>query len=230
MTKIIHDNNILCGTQAINCIQKIANGLRLSFSPYKALVISPLLEKFKEKKSTVVSACRDALEAVFYSATIPDILADVVTFYGNKNPQIRYESIRWLCNCLRITKKQFSKPEVKAILDMFLKAVDDSLPEIRECGAEGLAIMMKIIGEKAMSGALEKLDSIKTAKVMEFFGNSKVALAGPGSSKVSVKKSDKENNPPVIAKSVVRSASVKSVKPLSKPPSSKPLVKVVFLF
>lgn len=59
------DINIVCAGVAINCIEKVARGIQSGFSQFKSQVISLLLEKFKERKQTVVVALRDALDAVF---------------------------------------------------------------------------------------------------------------------------------------------------------------------
>jgi hypothetical protein len=50
-----------------NSIEKLAIGLKSSFSQYKSTVIPALLEKMKEKKSNVLEALRNALDSVFGS-------------------------------------------------------------------------------------------------------------------------------------------------------------------
>lgn len=59
------DANIACVISAANCIEALAKGLRESFGKHKAVVISPLLEKLKEKKQNVVDALAAALDATF---------------------------------------------------------------------------------------------------------------------------------------------------------------------
>lgn len=50
---------------AAKCIGQLATGLRKKFTQYSTMIISPLLEKFKEKKTNVVTALREAVDAVF---------------------------------------------------------------------------------------------------------------------------------------------------------------------
>lgn len=59
------DTNILVVTLSAKCIAGLATGLKKKFSPYAVSCISTILEKFKEKKSTVVAAMKAAIDAAF---------------------------------------------------------------------------------------------------------------------------------------------------------------------
>lgn len=50
---------------AAKCIGLLATGLRKKFTQYSSMITSPILEKFKEKKTNVVAALREAIDAVF---------------------------------------------------------------------------------------------------------------------------------------------------------------------
>lgn len=50
---------------AAKCIGQLATGLRKKFTQYSSMILTPLLEKFKEKKTNVVTALREAVDAVF---------------------------------------------------------------------------------------------------------------------------------------------------------------------
>lgn len=52
-------------TLAAKCVGHLATGLRKKFSTYAPMIAPAILEKFKEKKATVVAALRDAIDAVF---------------------------------------------------------------------------------------------------------------------------------------------------------------------
>jgi len=51
------------------CLAGLANGLKKRFQPYASACIPALLEKFREKKANVVTAIRDAIDAVFLSVS-----------------------------------------------------------------------------------------------------------------------------------------------------------------
>ncbi|KNE64951.1 hypothetical protein AMAG_10616 [Allomyces macrogynus ATCC 38327] len=89
LAKRINDANIVCATIVIQVLDALARGLRKDFAPYRSMVTSPLLEKFKEKKTNVVEAIRSTLDAVFASTSIQAMLQNVHSLTGKKNPQAR---------------------------------------------------------------------------------------------------------------------------------------------
>lgn len=64
------DANVVCVAVAANCIEALALGLRTDFAKYKSIVTSPLLERLKEKKPSVLDALSSALDATFLSVRI----------------------------------------------------------------------------------------------------------------------------------------------------------------
>lgn len=66
---ISKDSNVVVVTVAGKCLAGLANGLKKRFSPYASACIPALLEKFREKKATVVAAIREAIDGVFASVS-----------------------------------------------------------------------------------------------------------------------------------------------------------------
>ncbi|CAG8507139.1 14043_t:CDS:10, partial [Dentiscutata heterogama] len=176
LTKRISDSNILVVTLAANVIEALASGLREAFGKYKPTVTGPLIEKLKERKQNVVDALASALDAIFNSVTISDVTEDIVAAGKHKNPQVKSESMKWLVRCLRNTKVAPNKGEIKALIEMMVKASEDSFEPVRVSAAEGLGTMMKVIGEKAMNPFIEGLDDIKKGKIKEFFEKAEVKV------------------------------------------------------
>lgn len=52
------------------CLTGLANGLKKKFSPYALACIPTILEKFKEKKQNVVTAMREAIDAIYPSVSL----------------------------------------------------------------------------------------------------------------------------------------------------------------
>lgn len=52
------------------CMTGLANGLKKKFSPYALACIPTILEKFKEKKQNVVTAMREAIDAIYPSVSV----------------------------------------------------------------------------------------------------------------------------------------------------------------
>ena len=169
--KKCQDANILVVIQSVQCIECLAKGLRQAFSPYRGLVVSNLLERLKEKKPNVLEALRNALDAVFMSSDIHAFVEDYLTTMQHKNPQVKQEGIQWFVRCTKMTKKPFQKADIKQLAETLLKTIDDGDASVRDASAEALGMMCKLMGERAMTSFLEKLESIKKSKVMEFAGS-----------------------------------------------------------
>ena len=64
------DSNVVVVAQATQCLTGLANGLKKKFHPYAASCIPVFLEKFKEKKQNVVTALREAVDAVSQTVSL----------------------------------------------------------------------------------------------------------------------------------------------------------------
>ena len=169
LAKCMKDANIAVVTVAANCVEALAKGLRRSFSRYRGRIMSPMLERLKEKKQAVADAIGAALDAVFASAGLSDCLEEILEFLKHKNPQVKAETIRFLVRCLKTTRDAPSKPETKSIADAATKLLTESTEVTRSGGAEILGTLMKIMGERAMNPYLEGLDDIRKTKIKEYF-------------------------------------------------------------
>ncbi|KAI8822123.1 armadillo-type protein, partial [Fimicolochytrium jonesii] len=207
--KRINDANLLVVTASANCIAAIAGGLRTTFTQYKSLVVTPVIEKFKEKKQTVVDALRSAVDAVYLAAGINSIAEDIVGGVGHKNPQVRTESLKWATRSLKDTRQVPGKPEIKILSEALAKALDDSDAGVRESAAEAFGTFMKVVTERVLASTTEKIDHLKLSKVKEYFDKAEIRAKAA---------------PPPAAKKVAakRPASAPAVKPLKPAPPGQP--------
>ena len=174
LAKCMKDANVAVVTEAARCIEILAKGLRQSFGKHRAVVTQPIMERLKEKKASVSDALGAALDAVFGSTGLGECLEDIITFLGNKNPQVKEGTMKFLIRCLRITKVAPSKTETTTICESGKKLLSESSPALRDGGAEILGTVMKIIGERAMTPYLDGLDDIRKTKIKEFFETAEV--------------------------------------------------------
>ncbi|KAF3923785.1 hypothetical protein AA313_de0205561 [Arthrobotrys entomopaga] len=174
LAKSMKDANITVVIVAANCVECLAKGLRGGFAKYRSTVFLPIAERLKEKKQTVTDALSAALDSVFNSTALADIVEDTMELLKNKNPQVKLESLRFLIRCLRNTRIAPSKSEVKAISDTVTKLLADTLEATRTAAAEAMGTLMKIMGERAMNPFLDGLDDIRKAKIKEFFETAQV--------------------------------------------------------
>jgi protein STU2 len=166
---ILKDANVTVVAVAANCVEKLALGLRKGFAKYRSNIMSPMLERCKEKKQAVADALGAALDAGFASTSLSDCLEETLSFLIHKNPQVKFETVKFLTRCLRNTRDVPSKAEIKQIADTATKLLTESTEVMRSGGAEILGIIMKIIGERAMGPYLDGLDDIRKAKIKEYF-------------------------------------------------------------
>ncbi|PTB75030.1 ARM repeat-containing protein [Trichoderma longibrachiatum ATCC 18648] len=174
LAKCMKDANVAVVTQAAQCIEALAKGLRQGFGKHRATVMQPIMERLKEKKATVADALGAALDATFEATSLSDCLEDIFAFLGNKNPQVKEGTMKFLIRCLRTTREVPTKPEIAQICEAGKKLLSESSPALRDGGAEILGTVMKIIGERAMTPNLEGLDDIRKTKIKEYFETAEV--------------------------------------------------------
>lgn len=158
---------------ATNCVDKLAKGLKKAFAQYKNIVLASLIERTKEKKSSVIEALSSCLDSIFCSIlNIGEILSDVYNGLNHKNPQVKLETIRWFIRCVKnksLSRKDvIPKGEVKNLVENLLKCMDDGLEAIRDNSAEALGILIGVLTERVMNPYLERLDKVKLNKVQEY--------------------------------------------------------------
>ncbi|KAG0164625.1 Microtubule-associated protein, microtubule dynamics during spindle orientation [Apophysomyces sp. BC1034] len=174
LAKRVNDANVLLVGTTVNCIEAIATGLRLDFGKYKAVIAPPMLEKLKERKAAVLEQISNALNAVFASVPLSEIIEDITAGTKNKNPQVRGESIKLVTRRLKDIRTPPPKGEIKAFAELMLKTLDDADGNAREASAEGLGTLMKVVGEKGMSAWTDGLDEIKMGKIKEAYEKAEV--------------------------------------------------------
>ena len=174
LAKCMKDANIAVVTVAANCVEVLAKGLRKSFAKYRGRIMSPMMERLKEKKQSVADALGAALDAVFASTGLSDCLEEILGFLKHKNPQVKLETLRFLIRCLKTTREAPEKAEVKSIAEAATKLLTESTEVTRSGGAEILGTLMKIMGERAMNPYVDGLDDIRKTKIKECFDAAEV--------------------------------------------------------
>lgn len=137
-------------------------------------------------------------------------MEEILECTKNKNPNVKLETLRFLTRALRQTREVPSKPEQKAIAEAATKLLGDPSAPLRDCAAEVMGTLMKILGERQMTPYIEGLDDIRKTKIKEYFE----------SAQVKAKEKPKPIAPPPAAKAPKKVAS--RTKPGLKAPVKKP--------
>ncbi|CAI4034981.1 hypothetical protein SMKI_12G1180 [Saccharomyces mikatae IFO 1815] len=173
------DANIQAVALAAQSVELICDKLKTpGFSKdYVSLVFTPLLDRTKEKKPSVIEAVRKALLTIckYYDPLAPngrneDMLKDILEHMKHKTPQIRMECTQLFNSSMKEEREGYStlqrylKDEVVPIV---VHIVNDTQPAIRTLGFESFAILIKIFGMNSFLKTLEHLDSLKRKKIEE---------------------------------------------------------------
>lgn len=169
LAKSIKDVNISVAIVASNCIEAFARGLRKGFARYKSIILGPIMEKLKEKKVTVIEALSNALDAIYDSTSLSDVLDDILEFLKHKNPQIRSGVLLFLVRCLKSTSIYPKALEIKLIAESCKTLLGDTFELVRNSSAEVIGTLMKIVGERQMNYILDDVDDLRRAKIKEYF-------------------------------------------------------------
>ncbi|XP_050457751.1 protein mini spindles isoform X2 [Cataglyphis hispanica] len=169
LKKIISkDSNVVVVTLAGKCLAGLATGLKKRFQPYATACLPTVLEKFREKKQTVVQALRELADAIYESISIDLILEDTLAALENKNPAVKAETAAYLARCFaRTPPANLNKKLLKSYTSALLKTLNEPDPTVRDNSAEALGTAMKLIGEKAMMPFLTDIDNLKMTKIKE---------------------------------------------------------------
>ena len=218
LAKSMKDANIAVVTQAAQCIEVLAKGLRKPFHKYRQIVTGPIMERMKEKKASVQDALGTALDQVFQATSLTDCLEDIMECLKHKNPSVKEGTMKFLIRCLRTTREPPSKPETAQIVEAAKKLLAESSEGLRSGGAEVLGTVMKIMGERAMGPHLEGLDDIRKTKIKEYFETAEVKA----------KDKPKPKPPPPQARAAPAAAAPKKM--VAKKPAPKKAAPVASIY
>lgn len=174
LAKCMKDANIAVVTVAANCVELLARGLRRGFSKYRSTIVSPIMERLKERKQSVTDALGAALDSVCAATSLMECLEETLEFLKHKNPLVKLEATRFLIRSLRATREAPGLPEVKVMSEAAKGLLADSQETQRNAAAEVLGTLLKIMGERIMNTHFEGLDDIRKAKIKEFCESAEV--------------------------------------------------------
>ncbi|EJF65775.1 ARM repeat-containing protein [Dichomitus squalens LYAD-421 SS1] len=180
-TCVQKDANINCVMVAANCLEGLAKGLMGPFAKYRESVVPPMLERLKERKANVTDAIGNALDAVFATTTLTDILPDTLPALNSKNPQVKEGTLKFIARSLSNSPTPLPAPQIKPLSEALATLLEDSFEGARNEAAVCLGTLMKMVGERPLNALMDGLADVRKAKVKEAYDNAKVkAKAGSG--------------------------------------------------
>uniref|UniRef100_A0A182MWU9 TOG domain-containing protein n=1 Tax=Anopheles culicifacies TaxID=139723 RepID=A0A182MWU9_9DIPT len=181
---ITKDTNVILVALGGKCLAMLAKGLGKKFTIYSGACVPAIFEKFKEKKTNVVTALRDAIDAIYPSTTIEAILEDVLEALGNKNPSVKMETASFLARSFTKTlPAALSKKVLKPLIAALLKTLNEPDPAVRDAAADAIGTAMKLVGEKIIAPYLTEVDALKMAKIKESCDRAVITVKIPAARK-----------------------------------------------
>lgn len=218
------DTNVVLVAMAGKCLALLAKGLGKKFTPYALACVSGILEKFKEKKTNVVTALREGIDAIYPCTTLETLQEDLFEALNNKNPSIKAETASFLARAFARTQPGvINKKLIKAYSTALLKTLNESDPVVRDFSAEALGTLLKFLGEKAVGPYLVDVDALKMAKIKECSEKAEIFV------KTAAPKKERPTTAPVKSTPTLTKAGSSEPKSVTRPASSaaakKPAIK-----
>ncbi|KZT68984.1 microtubule associated protein [Daedalea quercina L-15889] len=179
-TCVHKDANVICVTAAAGCIEGLAKGMMAPFGRFRESVVPPMLERMKERKVTVTDAIGNALDAVFATTTLADIIPDILPSLGGKNPQVKEGALKFLGRCLSTSPTPLPSAQVKPVSEALATLLEDSFEGARNEAATCLGTLMKMVGERPLNAIVEGLADVRKTKVKEAFDKATVKAKAGG--------------------------------------------------
>lgn len=231
-TRVASDANINCVMVAAKCLEDLAKGMMGSFSKFREAVVPPMLERLKERKASVTDSIGAALDAVFSTVTLPDIIPDLEPALRNKNPQVKEGTLKFLARCLTHAATPIQNAQIKPLAESLAALMEDGYEGARNEAAACLGTLMKMVGERPLNATLEGLADVRWSKVKEAFERATVKCkvgasapprtAAPATKKAPVTKAAQppstETGVPQVQTVDIGMSDMQPKKPVAKPP------------
>ncbi|KAJ7219239.1 microtubule associated protein [Mycena pura] len=219
--RIQSDANVNCVMTAAASMEALAKAMMGSFARYREIVVGPMLERMKERKASVTDAIGDALDAVFSSTTLSDIIPDLGPALSSKNPQVKEGTLKFLGRCLSNATSPVQQAQIKSLAGTLAGLLEDGFEGARNEAATCLGTLMKMVGERPLNPVMDGLADVRKAKVKEAFERATVkcksgAVAPPRAAAPAATAPPKKKAP--MPKPAVVEDEEEPKKPVSKPP------------
>ncbi|KAI0302252.1 ARM repeat-containing protein [Russula brevipes] len=165
--RVQSDANINCVMVAAQCLEGLAKGLMGSYGRYREIVVPPMLDRLKERKASVTDTIGAALDAIFETTTLADIIGDILPALSNKNPQVKEGACKFLTRCLSTSKRAITPQQVKPVSEALATLLEDSYAGARDEAANAFGTLMKMVGERPLVAVMDSLADVRKAKVKE---------------------------------------------------------------
>ena len=109
-----------------------------------------------------------------------DVLPDILPLLGNKNPQVKEGTTKFLTRCLATSPNPIPPAQLKPISEALAALLEDSFEGARNEAANSLGTLMKMVGERPLNALMDGLADVRKAKVKEAYEKATVKCKAGG--------------------------------------------------
>lgn len=171
--------------------------------------------------------------------TLPDMIPDLIPALGNKNPQIKEGTLKFLARSLSTSTTPVQTGQIKTLTDPLAVLLEDGFEGARNEAAACLGILMKMVGERPLNALMDGLADIRKVKVKEAYEKAVVKCkAGAPKAPAAAKEPPKKKAPlskkagGTAPKAEVTDTPMIDEEPLKKPvgkPPARLMVRTFFM-
>ena len=147
--RLINDSNFNVVLSAIKLTCALAKGLRKNFTSSAKNLSTPILQKFKEKKTLLLEEIHNCMEQFFYCITPEDIIEDLKEALNDKNPVFKINILTWVDKYIEKKNPPLKGVQSlgKALTSTFKKLIDDGQAEVRDAILNTIGKFKATIGD-----------------------------------------------------------------------------------
>ncbi|KEG14083.1 XMAP215 family protein [Trypanosoma grayi] len=149
------------------CIQELARALRTTFAPHARAFLTPLFDKMKDKKTSVVEHITTTLEALirYKCITLDQCQDEIEVTMQSRVPNQRLALTQWLSRLIdKLDCSHFHR--LSRAHQMLGRLLNDEKVEIREASYTLVAKLMSLVGDASFQPLLLSLDEKQRARLV----------------------------------------------------------------
>ena len=166
---VTKDANIACVGEACAAAGALAKGLRKEWTREAKVLLPGMLDKLKDKNSSVVQKNQDALlEFSKHCFSLADVADDILAALAHKMPKVPQQTLLWIATAAREMKTNTTATHAqRALLPGVLKCIDAANPDVRAAAIDAIAAGTRGRGVQIRGQGGRRVDDAKKAKIEE---------------------------------------------------------------
>jgi len=168
LARVLKDANLIVVGEALKCVRALAKGARAEFSTCARTLCPPLFSLLKEKKTLVrqnVHACLDLffVHCLDLDAMLEWVLEETSAAMPKQRSEVMLVAGQWFQH--PEAKGKVSVNAAKTLAETASKLLGDSDRDVREQSLTTLAALVGVVGRKAVSSILSKIELTDSKKM-----------------------------------------------------------------